>query len=478
MLMRMSQARVHALTVGLALLLALPGGSWAQAIQGGVLGEGDEGPVRQALVHLLPDSGEVVLSSRVSGDGRFVMDLPGAGRYRLKVEALGYATLTTEVVEVGAAEMVTVEVRLRRNPIALEPLEVVVDRRLEPPFMREVRQRASAGFGRLITREELQDRFGSRLEDVLSGVAGLWITYVAAQDEVVPRVPLVTARLKTTAGRTCFADLYLNGVRQFDAGMEKRRYENALENVLEMFSYRADEIEAIEVYRGPAEVPAQYSGSTAECGVVAVWLRGAFGPEFSRSLPYTGPDPNLTLSLTGGRYAVSGKHAPGPGTTLEAAAHWRVWRGVGLGLRIRRGTHELPLAAAQELFWGSGYAPPEGPLALSVLALGVEPRLVLARTRRVRPVLALRGEIAGRTMEYPPPLIVGRRLHFRSSAWGWGAAAGVEAELGRGVALDLALTEERLRFGGYSTLDRPTKSTASSWRVRALRFGLSWTWGS
>jgi hypothetical protein len=43
--------------------------------------------------------------------------------------------------------------------------------------------------------------------------------------------------------------------------------------VEDLFALRPYDIEAIEVYRGAAEVPAELSGSTAECGVVAVWLR-------------------------------------------------------------------------------------------------------------------------------------------------------------------------------------------------------------
>lgn len=41
----------------------------------------------------------------------------------------------------------------------------------------------------------------------------------------------------------------------------------------EQLEERAGDIEAVDVFRGPAEVPDVYGGTAARCGVVAVWLR-------------------------------------------------------------------------------------------------------------------------------------------------------------------------------------------------------------
>jgi hypothetical protein len=40
---------------------------------------------------------------------------------------------------------------------------------------------------------------------------------------------------------------------------------------------RPDNIEAIEVYNGVAQVPAQYGGAHSACGVVLIWLRTGGG---------------------------------------------------------------------------------------------------------------------------------------------------------------------------------------------------------
>ncbi len=41
---------------------------------------------------------------------------------------------------------------------------------------------------------------------------------------------------------------------------------------------RLDEIELIEIYRGPSEVPTQYRGGTNRCGLIAIRIRSG-GPD-------------------------------------------------------------------------------------------------------------------------------------------------------------------------------------------------------
>jgi hypothetical protein len=94
----------------------------------------------------------------------------------LRVEALGYSALTTAAIKLARDAVVTVELRLLVDAIALQPLRVTAER-VEPWFMRDIRYRQRIGFGKLVTREELDMRPGAPLDAVLATVPGLRISY-------------------------------------------------------------------------------------------------------------------------------------------------------------------------------------------------------------------------------------------------------------------------------------------------------------
>lgn len=197
----------------LPLVLVVAGGfssttAHAQTLRGSVVADSNGRRIEHAHVTVLHGSEDAVIASRISPDGNFVFDLPEPGEYRLRVEALSYRSMTSAPLQISASTVLTIELRLHPEAIVLEPLRIV-GARPEPPFMRDVRSRHHFSSGRLITREQLDERSGSRLQDVLRD-AGLRIT------EVGPlRIPLVSGRVLSTLSRDCYADLYLNGIRQY-----------------------------------------------------------------------------------------------------------------------------------------------------------------------------------------------------------------------------------------------------------------------
>ncbi|HEX5726903.1 MAG TPA: hypothetical protein VFX98_15620, partial [Longimicrobiaceae bacterium] len=62
------------------------------------------------------------------------------------------------------------------------------------------------------------------------------------------------------AGNNCPPRLFLDGVPASTGG--------PIDEVIEPMN-----VEAIEVYRGAAEIPAQYGGSSSACGVIVIWTR-------------------------------------------------------------------------------------------------------------------------------------------------------------------------------------------------------------
>jgi hypothetical protein len=43
--------------------------------------------------------------------------------------------------------------------------------------------------------------------------------------------------------------------------------------------FKPEEIRAIEVFRGPSEVPVQWAKFGSNCGLLAIWLKKKLGPE-------------------------------------------------------------------------------------------------------------------------------------------------------------------------------------------------------
>jgi hypothetical protein len=41
----------------------------------------------------------------------------------------------------------------------------------------------------------------------------------------------------------------------------------------DMEEFRASEIAGVEIYRGAAETPLEFSGPTASCGTIVIWRR-------------------------------------------------------------------------------------------------------------------------------------------------------------------------------------------------------------
>ena len=132
----MSSASVRFLCfiVPLALLTAAPVLAGAQTVQGRVSDAQNGEPIEGARARLIDRAGEsrgVTASDRT---GRFVLSVPEAGTYRVRVEQLGYATQESEPFEArGATAMVTLDLELSPAPLAIEGVEVsaeVVNRRI------------------------------------------------------------------------------------------------------------------------------------------------------------------------------------------------------------------------------------------------------------------------------------------------------------------------------------------------------------
>jgi len=128
------------------------------------------------------------------------------------------------------------------------------------------------GIGRFLDRAEIEQR-GKKLTEVLQRVPGLRIvrsdicTYIVTTSN--PGGTGSLTRVPSRAGRGCEnPPPELCAVNVFLDGMLMKMDQSVPFDQMIPLEW----VEAIEVYRRPSEMPAEFLGSGA-CGVVAVWTR-------------------------------------------------------------------------------------------------------------------------------------------------------------------------------------------------------------
>jgi hypothetical protein len=214
-------------------------------IVGRVVEYGSGRPVNAATVRLAGTP----LTQVTPPDGKFRFPDVPPGAYQVDIEHLGYRAVR-DSVQLDLGTNMDITVRLAPNVIPLEPLVVTVrSMLLERHGFYDRQQR---GLGDYITRDEIEKNNPMHASDILRGLAGIRL------------VPRRSGMGYAPLGRgNCGFRYILNGARVGPG--------------FEIDDISAEWIEAIEIYRGPASVPAEFASLGAEirgnCGVIVIWTR-------------------------------------------------------------------------------------------------------------------------------------------------------------------------------------------------------------
>ena len=200
--------------------------------------DSDDGtPVSDAEVTLLDDGGDALRSSVTDSAGLFGFPVDEAASYSVRIEHLGYRTVTSRTFRVGSEERLDLELRLGREAIPLQPLVVrgrddAVATHAPEYYQRSTRNHR-LGRGRILSRDDL-DPLGDR-------------TVREALSEKMMHF--------TNHGYPCEPDIYWNGLET------------------PAWDVPVTDVEGIEVYRGASQVPSRYQRdrNATDCGVVLVW---------------------------------------------------------------------------------------------------------------------------------------------------------------------------------------------------------------
>jgi len=213
------------------------------SIRGQIVEQGTGRPVFGARVTLLGTS----KAASTDSAGRFNFYALTSGLYVVQVSDIGY-TKGIYQLELGDGEAIDRVFELTPRTYGLEPMTVEARRRLQGRRFEEFNQRAARGNGSYITAEDIARRDPINLMDMMRTVRG-----VRAE----------------CAGSDCI--LKFQGQ---PTGCEPKYILDNLpsdSHVAQSLSPR--DVYGIEIYRGASEVPAEYGGIDAACGVIVIWTK-------------------------------------------------------------------------------------------------------------------------------------------------------------------------------------------------------------
>ena len=215
-------------------------------------------PVNAAAVSLVGRT-EMGVTNRQGG---FVLSGVPVGVYELSVRHLGYAPLT-HPVRVTRGITTEVEVGLVPDPVEMEPLVATTtrSRRLEVKGFYERKYWGElVGGGTFFTSADIERRSPVLISHMIADLSGIRLECGVRRDSCT----IINTR--GTSGFSpggCRMRIYLDGVPLGGGGRG-----NTVDNFV-----RPVEIAGLEVYRGPASLPAELSGSDSGCGGVAIWTK-------------------------------------------------------------------------------------------------------------------------------------------------------------------------------------------------------------
>lgn len=262
-------------------LVAVPCHLTAQAeLQGHVLTQDGRRPIANAMV-ALP---RLAIGTVSDSLGKYRLVKIPRGEQLVVTRAVGYRPDSAVTVFDGDETLIN-DVMLR---VALNELPTVAVHESSTPVVRgkmaAYEERKAIGIGHFIDRELLAKDENRRLGDILaSNVPGVLIlrgtgskswaasgrsasTGKCAMCRVSRGEIMDPTDAASGAPLACYLDVYLDGTAVYSSSARG----TALFN---LNSFQPNEIEAIEVYTGVSQIPAQYNKTSGGCGVMLIWTR-------------------------------------------------------------------------------------------------------------------------------------------------------------------------------------------------------------
>lgn len=185
--------------------------------------------------------------------GAFVLSAVPEGQHELEVRHIGYAPLG-HAVTVTRGLTTEVEIGLVPTPVEMEPLVATVtrSRRLEIKgfYERKLWGELVSG-GTFFTAADIERRRPQRISHMIADMSGIRL----GRDGT-----FYSTRLSAGfSGAGCSIKTFLDNVDVTDVPLHTL--------VLPV------EVAGVEVYKGPASLPAEFGGSDTRCGAIVIWTK-------------------------------------------------------------------------------------------------------------------------------------------------------------------------------------------------------------
>lgn len=256
----------------LAFVPAWTGAQVPLARLSGQLLAGDGSPVAGAEIEV----GGSRVSNRSDSAGKFLVEAAPSGRVRLQVRVLGFSPLDTTLA-LQAGETYSVTLRMARTVQQLDP--VVTEAVL--PYGKPIRYQHTGRFdefyerrakrpGTYFTREDIERSGRNTAMELMSSVPGVTVNFRPGDGQMYLRFARcegnsIWNQKRPPDERQLWFSLFING----------RRITGGVAAMQTLGQLRTDEIETIEVYRGPSQLPVDAVGDA--CAAVFITTRFTTG---------------------------------------------------------------------------------------------------------------------------------------------------------------------------------------------------------
>jgi hypothetical protein len=190
--------------------------------------------------------------TRTDSAGFFRLRALPAGPATVSVRRLGFRPATFEI-QLHDETDDSVSVKLQENVQVLEAMRTNATLEKQYIALADFYRRRGKGSGTFFTRDDIERHHTNQLSDVLREAPGVRVL----RGRTRGGVRFQSAESKS---RDCPPQYWLDGRRV---------------NGAELDDFPATDVEALEVYDGPATIPLQFSQSvsTYTCGAIVIWSR-------------------------------------------------------------------------------------------------------------------------------------------------------------------------------------------------------------